>query len=156
MTSLEARITREVAALGDLPRDQLASLWIKAYGVAPPKGARRVLLERAAAWHIQAKILGGLKKDVLRTMLKASDSAPAPSSVRTDVDDNKDNDKRNPRQRSMPSVGARLIREWHGKTHVVDVVRHGYVWQGQTYKSLSEIARAITGARWSGPRFFGL
>jgi hypothetical protein len=156
MISLDERIEREVAALGDLPRDELATLWTKAYGVAPPKGARRVLLERAAAWHIQAKALGGIKKNVLKSLSKASAIAPATSSVRTDSRDSKDTDKQSRRQRSLPSIGARLIREWHGKTHVVDVVQHGYAWQGQTYRSLSEIARAITGARWSGPRFFGL
>ena len=56
MISLDERIEREVAALGDLPRDELATLWTKAHGVAPPKGARRVLLERAAAWHIRQGI----------------------------------------------------------------------------------------------------
>jgi hypothetical protein len=52
--------------------------------------------------------------------------------------------------------GGRLIREWNGVTHVVDVVDGGFLWNGQRYASLSPIARAITGARWSGPRFFGL
>jgi hypothetical protein len=56
-----------------------------------------------------------------------------------------------------PSPGARLLREWNGKTHVVDVLPDGrFAWRGQTYRSLSVIARAITGTRWSGPRFFGL
>ncbi|WP_423827748.1 DUF2924 domain-containing protein [Shimia abyssi] len=52
--------------------------------------------------------------------------------------------------------GGRLIREWNGVTHVVEVVEGGFLWKGQRYASLSPIARAITGARWSGPRFFGL
>ena len=52
--------------------------------------------------------------------------------------------------------GARLIRDWNGSTHTVDVVEDGFVWNGERYRSLSAIARAITGARWSGPRFFGL
>ncbi|NJN06321.1 MAG: DUF2924 domain-containing protein, partial [Rhodobacteraceae bacterium] len=52
--------------------------------------------------------------------------------------------------------GGRLIREWNGVTHAVDVVEGGFLWKGQRYTSLSPIARAITGARWSGPRFFGL
>lgn len=52
--------------------------------------------------------------------------------------------------------GTRLIREWRGITHEVVVVENGYRWQQQTYKSLSHIAREITGARWSGPRFFGI
>lgn len=52
--------------------------------------------------------------------------------------------------------GARLIRDWNGTTHVVDVTETGYLYGGVTYRSLSVIARTITGARWSGPRFFGL
>ena len=52
--------------------------------------------------------------------------------------------------------GGRLIREWNGVTHVVDVIDDGFVWNGSRHGSLSPIARAITGARWSGPRFFGL
>jgi hypothetical protein len=52
--------------------------------------------------------------------------------------------------------GTRLIREWHGQTHLVDVLEKGMLYQGRTYRSLSEVARVITGARWSGPRFFGL
>jgi hypothetical protein len=51
---------------------------------------------------------------------------------------------------------VRLVREWQGKHHAVDVVADGAVWQGRTYPSLSAVARAITGTRWSGPRFFGL
>jgi hypothetical protein len=50
----------------------------------------------------------------------------------------------------------RLIREWNGSSHVVEVVDGGFLWNGKRYGSLSAVARAITGARWSGPRFFGL
>ena len=49
-----------------------------------------------------------------------------------------------------------MVREWNGKTHVVEVVDEGFAWQGQTYRSLSAIASLITGCRWSGPRFFGI
>ena len=52
--------------------------------------------------------------------------------------------------------GGRLIREWNGVTHIVDVAEDGFVWNGQTWRSLSVIAREITGTHWSGPRFFGL
>ena len=53
-------------------------------------------------------------------------------------------------------VGTRLVREWHGKNHIVEVEIEGFRHQGRQYASLSEIAREITGTRWSGPRFFGL
>ena len=52
--------------------------------------------------------------------------------------------------------GSRLLREWNGTTHVVDITDAGYVWNGKSHRSLSAIAREITGARWSGPRFFGI
>ncbi|MBN8998663.1 MAG: DUF2924 domain-containing protein, partial [Rhizobiales bacterium] len=59
-----------------------------------------------------------------------------------------------PRPTLLP--GARLLREWHGKTHVVTVVEEGFDYAGKRYRSLTEIAREITGTHWSGPRFFGL
>ena len=52
--------------------------------------------------------------------------------------------------------GTRLVREWNGRTHVVDVSEDGFAFDGKTYRSLSAIAKRITGAHWSGPRFFGL
>jgi hypothetical protein len=59
-----------------------------------------------------------------------------------------------PSQKLVP--GARLIRDWNGKTWVVDITETGFVMQGQSYRSLTAIAKQITGAHWSGPRFFGL
>jgi hypothetical protein len=58
--------------------------------------------------------------------------------------------------RQTPAPGARLLREWNGRRHVVDVIERGFVYEGVSYRSLSAIARRITGAHWSGPRFFGL
>ena len=59
-------------------------------------------------------------------------------------------------QSAGPRPGTRLVREWNGRTHVVDVIEDGFVFDGKTYRSLSAIAKRITGAHWSGPRFFGL
>jgi hypothetical protein len=145
-------IEAEVAAVGDFTRDELAAGWLKIYGVPAPKGARRVFLERAIAWHIQAKAFGGIGKEAQRSLFKAS----ATQSARIDTAGSNEVRERSRSSRPLPSAGARIIREWHGKTHVVDVVATGYIWEGITYKSLSMIARAITGAHWSGPRFFGL
>ena len=64
--------------------------------------------------------------------------------------------ERKSRARSVPLAGTRLIREWNGKTHVVDVGQDGFVYDGRTYRSLTAIALQITGVHWSGPRFFGL
>ncbi|TIR60185.1 MAG: DUF2924 domain-containing protein, partial [Mesorhizobium sp.] len=59
-------------------------------------------------------------------------------------------------KRKQVLPGARLVRDWNGKTHIVDVVEDGFVFEAKVYPSLSSIARKITGAHWSGPRFFGL
>lgn len=175
----------EIAGLGDLDRSELSDRWRAIYGVEAPKGARRAFLERAIAWHIQAKIYGGLKKDARRLLAAAvarsakeaqkhqrngnrrvgSDTVPpaaiAPDSLECALQQPEPGAGLlvggNARAaRRLPSTGMRLIREWHGRTHIVDVVDGGYVWQGHDYRSLSVIARSITGARWSGPRFFGL
>jgi hypothetical protein len=159
---LETSIRREIAALGDLTRLELGVRWESIYRVVPPKGARRILLERAIAWQIQAKAFGALRKETFQTLLVARRIRQRAGSKETgnvaaqDVvpEDVKAQTSRT--RRSLPAPGARLIRDWHGKTHVIDVMRDGYVWQGRTYSSLSVIAREITGARWSGPRFFGL
>ena len=62
------------------------------------------------------------------------------------------------KEKTKPVVreGARLVREWNGEEHVVDVLEEGYLWRDKTWTSLSAIAREITGTRWSGPRFFGV
>jgi hypothetical protein len=60
------------------------------------------------------------------------------------------------KQAGALTPGSRLVREWHGRSHTVEVGDNGFLYAGRRYRSLSEVARAITGARWSGPRFFGL
>ena len=68
----------------------------------------------------------------------------------------KETGKPAPKARPRLAPGTRLIRDWHGRTHTIDVLDGGFRYEEATYKSLSEIARLITGARWSGPRFFGV
>ena len=94
---------------------------------------------RAIAYEMQARHYGELKSAIVRQLEKiASDKTEgAPRALVLDP-------------------GARLIREWNGVTHTVDVTDDGFEWKGEQYGSLSAIAREITGARWSGPRFFGL
>ncbi|MEP9389443.1 DUF2924 domain-containing protein [Mesorhizobium sp. KR9-304] len=171
MTSLDERIEQEVAALGDLTREELAARWAKAYGCPPPKGVKRGLLERAAAWHLQTRHFGGLSpatrkaiRDAVKLGRGANPGTGHPSyaagAAQTDRDTNT---QRRVARRSLPVVpaqilrsGTRLVREWNGRTHVVDVSEDGFVFDGRTYGSLSAIAKRITGAHWSGPRFFGL
>ncbi len=140
MTSVE--FEQEIGALTDLPRPALVERWRTHYRSDPPKGISRPLLVRAIAYEMQAKRYGGLKPATDRRLRMFNGTA------------NGDHGGRN----TAPPLqsGARLVREWNGSTHVVDVVEGGFIWNGERHCSLSTIARAITGARWSGPRFFGL
>jgi hypothetical protein len=167
MTSLAERIEGEVAALGDLPREELAACWSKAYGCPPPKGVKRGLLERAAAWHLQAKHLGGLspiaRKAIRGATQQENSRVVAPRKLRDDgraLVANQGESPQHPLSKAAvgPCIrpGMRLVREWNGRAHVVDVTSDGFMFDGKTYRSLSAIAKRITGAHWSGPRFFGL
>ena len=102
-----------------------------------PRNASQNFLRGNLAWAAQAAAMG---KDpvVLRKSLMAKAQ--------------KTNQRKCPRYKP----GTRLIREWQGVTYEVTIENNGYTWNGEYYRSLSQIAREITGARWSGPRFFGL
>jgi hypothetical protein len=135
----------EVGLLADLPRRDLVVRWKMLYRTAPPKGISRALLIRGIAYAVQVKRYGGLKPAVRRRLRAWSNGDAA---VGPGVMPNKAVMKASP--------GTRLVREWNGVSHMVEVVDGGFVWNGERHSSLSAVARAITGARWSGPRFFGL
>jgi hypothetical protein len=151
-----AQLEREVAGIGDLPRDDLVAAWTTVHGCPPPKSVKRPLLELSAAWHLQAKRLGGLStsakkrlRDHARGNGKAVSSRKSPGADASLIGG----------EMHPPAAltsGARLMREWNGRMHVVDVTDGGFIFDGKTYRSLSAIARRITGVNWSGPRFFGL
>lgn len=134
----------QVVAIADLSRANLIEQWVSAYGHSPPKGLSRRLLEYVAAYNLQSKAVGGLKPAARRKLRQLMRSDQAGESLIS----------RATSQR-LPA-GSRLVREWRGQTHTVDVLEKGFAFEGQHYSSLSRVARAITGARWSGPRFFGL
>jgi hypothetical protein len=134
-----------LAELASTPLESLRELWARRYGRPPPRSLSRRLLEYAAAYDIQARIYGGLKPAVRRKLLQVGAKSR---------DGRNGGNQRKPQ--SVPSAGSRLVREWHGRSHTVEVTDRGFLYAGQHYRSLSEVARAITGARWSGPRFFGL
>lgn len=145
---MPSELEREIGELAVLSRMELAKCWTKAFRCPPPRGVKRQLLERALAWQMQAKVHG-----VLSPATKRALRAYAPD--RASSLKGKDTPRtRRPADSLAP--GTRLVREWHGKSHCVDVVEGGFVYEGETYASLSVIARTITGTRWSGPRFFGL
>ena len=151
--SAQSKLEQEVCLLAGLSRQELVSRWHRIYRCPPPRGVKRGLLERAIAWHTQAKHFGGLSPAIKRQLREAVSNRNSKGMETAD--------QAIGRSRSAASSlrlvpGTRLIREWHGKSHSVDVMVEGFLFEGQTYASLSAIAREITGARWSGPRFFGL
>lgn len=138
-----AELEREIGMLAGLPRADLVERWKELYRVDPPKGISTRLMVRAIAYEMQARHYGGLRPAVVRQLDKIARG------------DTRGKAECAPRAPAL-EPGARLVREWNGVTHTVDVIDDGFEWQDQRYGSLSEIARLITGARWSGPRFFGL
>ena len=136
----QAQIADEMGGLTSLSRANLARRWTSIFGSPAPRGVKRGLLERACAYELQARALGGLKPSTRRLLLAIATGKPSKQPVA--------------KQGLRP--GTRLVREWHGVVHQVDVSDESIVWKGQTYRSLSAVATAITGSRWSGPRFFGL
>ena len=126
-----------VAEIETMDRTALIAAWNEVFGTPVPKRLSSPFLRRFLAFEMQVKECGGLPKGFVGKLEKAACE---------------DQGTNNPTLKA----GGRLIREWNGVTHVVDVVEGGFLWKGQRYASLSPIARAITGARWSGPRFFGL
>ena len=140
---LRAGLPARLAALETMERDDLVTEWRRQFRVNPPDRIRRELLELAIAWKLQEKALGGLKKAVATELRGLAEALTTTGDIRR---------VKTPKLKP----GARLVREWGGATHEVTVVDGGYLWNGEVRKSLSAIAEEITGAHWSGPRFFGL
>ncbi|MFL0805568.1 MAG: DUF2924 domain-containing protein [Agarilytica sp.] len=134
-------VIAHVASLEDLPSQDLKSKWTQLYG-APPTTNRRAYLITRIAYRIQELAYGGLTEGAKQGLDKLIDGE-----IKID---------RKSKRLCMPPVGTKIIREYNETEHQVMVTRSGFEYQGRTFKSLSEIARLITGTRWSGPVFFGL
>jgi hypothetical protein len=132
-------IGAEITRLDCLSIDGLREEWRRLHQTPPPRRLSRDILLRGITYKLQENAFGGLSKAILRKLQPAKASP---------------GEKRRPRPSFKP--GTRLVREWHGVTHTVVILADGVEWRGQRYRSLSVVAREITGAHWSGPRFFGL
>ena len=139
----EISLSSELTAIAMMTYSELHVAWRRHYRAVPPKKMSRDILELGIAWKIQESKLGGLGTAVKRRIAHFARIMEAKS------------DLAKPRAISL-KPGARLLRAWNGVTHEVLVVEDGFLWAGRTWRSLSAIAREITGTRWSGPRFFGL
>lgn len=135
-------LAREIMRLPALDVPALRQRWAAIFGDDPSANLGRALLIRAIAYRLQEKAFAGLKPSTQRILDRNTDnrSKDAPQSI--------------PQRRT--SAGTVLIRQWRGVSHRVTVLDHEVVYRDRRYKSLSEVARAITGSRWSGPLFFGL
>jgi hypothetical protein len=129
-----------LAALARISSDQRKAKWRRLFGTPAPPAFGAGLLSRAIAHAIQEEVAGGADKALQRRLAQLNNRV-----------DEKVNQLR-------PSLmpGTWLSRTWHGQTYQVIVLESGYEYAGTRYASLSAIARLITGAEWSGPRFFGL
>jgi len=137
-----AELSQKLVALNDLTAPQLRAEWRRLYRGQPPRLSRDLLI-RSIAYRIQELAHGGLSKATRRKILALTKVLQSNGSIEPDDGPNL-------------RPGARLVREWRGRTHTVQVTEDGFEYDGKPYLSLSKIAHAITGAHWSGPRFFGL
>jgi Protein of unknown function (DUF2924) len=126
-----------ITAIETMERDGLLILWTELFGTVAPARVSQPLLRRFLALELQAPARGGLARDFAGRLGRQVETGARPKAP------------------SLAS-GSRILREWNGVTHVVDVSGDSLLWNGRRYASLSAIAAEITGAHWSGPRFFGL
>lgn len=136
-------VSKKLADLPRMAKVDLLELWKESFGKAPAKGMRRDLLVRFLAYRIQEQAYGGLKPETHKRLAELARKFEAnPNAMLSEA----------------PQIkpGTRLIRDWRGQSHSVTVLEKGFEHGGKRYASLSQIARMITGTRWSGPLFFGI
>ena len=146
---MQSDIIRKLAELEKLPFTKLKQRWREAFGAEPP-GYNRVFLTKRLAYHIQEEAYGGVSestKSKLRRLIQAEgyDDLGRPTATGT-----------RPLATDTIVPGTVLIREYQEKRYSVTVLEDGYEFEGRPYRSLTAIARRITGTNWNGPAFFGL
>jgi Protein of unknown function (DUF2924) len=137
------RLAQDLRDLGTRGDDELKERWRNLYGTEPPRKIHRSLLIPAIAYRMQDKALGALKPSARRHLMRIATNAAGGQQASGYLS-------------LSPKPGTVLVRDWGGVTHQVRVLEDGILFRGKRYKSLSEVARVITGSRWSGPLFFGL
>jgi hypothetical protein len=125
-----------LAQIERMPRSELREEWRRLNGSSPPNFSRDLFI-RALTYRVQELAEGGLSRVAQRKLGAEMDAGKEGGTIELNL-----------------RPGARLVREWRGRVHTVAVTKVGFEHDGQSYRSLSEVARAITGTRWSGPRFF--
>lgn len=126
----------EIKTLLDADRAPIVQAWLETMGRAPPARLSLPMMSKLLAVERQWEASGQSQKAYVRKLRRIIEAAEQAAPV--------------------ADAGKRLVREWNGRTHIVDITPDGYVWRGRTWASLSAIAKEITGTKWSGPRFFGV
>lgn len=139
----EKHLELEAARLRGLKLPELRMAWAKHYSLAAPKTLRREMLVQSILYQIRVKAFGGLKPETRRYLDQVADAATTKGAVP-------------PQPPLKVRTGTKLIRVWQGQTHTVTAVDDAFEWQGKRYRSLSQIARIMTGTRWNGLVFFGI
>jgi Protein of unknown function (DUF2924) len=143
MASMDSRaIEGEIDRIRSLGLEDLRREWRRLYHAEPPRISRDLLV-LALGYRLQEIAHGGLGKATRRKLQTMAKALRTPGRV-------------GPAPSLSLKPGARLVREWGGRTHTVTVMEDGFKYAGENYSSLTKIAKKITGAHWSGPRFFGL
>jgi hypothetical protein len=138
------KLASQLERLHALNSAELRARWQTLFGAEPPPKLRSSLLLQGIAYRLQERAFGGLKPATVRWLERIADDATARRQVAPIL------------KKIRINVGTVLIREWHGTKHQVIVLNDGFLFRTERFRSLSQIARAITGSRWSGPLFFGL
>lgn len=137
-----ASLAEHLVALSELTLPELRAEWRRLYRSQAPRLSRKLMV-RAIAYRIQERACGGLAPALSRKLREyGRKDAKMPDRLNT--------------AGTLPKPGTRLVREWNGRTYTVMITEDGFAYNGMTYGSLTKIARIITGAHWSGPRFFGM
>ena len=134
-TSRPDVLLQSIAEIDGLDRVGCLERWREVFGRPPPKYLSPKFLRRVLLWELQERLIGKLSPKTERSLTRLASGKAPPVTAKP---------------------GSHLVREWNGRTYQVEVVEGGYVMDGKTWRSLSAIARHITGAHWSGPRFFGV
>lgn len=143
MPKTSTDLAQQLKRLPGMSAPELRVLWRETFGRPHPGYVHKDFLVRALGYHIQEKAYGGLSPITRRRLLKLARDIESGAKIALF---------------EAPKIkpGTRLVRGWRGETHVVTVLEGGFEYRDKRYGSLSEIARLITGTRWSGPAFFGL
>ena len=137
------KLSQQLESLFTLDNKALRAKWCRLYQRSPPIRLQRDLMIRAIGYQLQSQYHGGLPNKQKRRMSSHAQTIGLAS-------------ERTIESQSSLKSGAILVREWHGDTHRVTVLEDGFEYQGKHHRSLTAIAKQITGTPWSGPRFFGL